>query len=605
MMKFFIPCFFLSLCSSFYNLKAQNQPANYIRLINPVKETAVVASSKFYIVGQTVATAKLMLDTLPVKVYTTGTFAQPLILNEGTNTFKLISILEKDTVIKTLTVTYNKPTPPKPTEGFAIEYVKTIPNDDQWLQPGDRLQVVMKATPGMRASFLKGIDMVEVDSAEAGVRGIYRGEYLIKQGDTIAAAPVEFRLNDNNNILKAETETKLTILSGEHSLIGLSTGDRPYLDYGLGTDRLGGAKLGYIDTMVQLNITGKFGDDYRVKLADNQQAYIPKQNVRLLNGGHFAPTLLSGNWTVSSDDEYDYLSVSLDKKLPYSSSTLLDPNRIVINVYGATSNTNWIIQKQTAEIKNTWYEQISKDVLQINIDLKHAQLWGYEVYYKGNNLVVKIRHQPQSFDLSKLTIGIDAGHGGNNMGADGLMGELEKNITLSIALKLKAEFEKLGTKVIMTRTNDTSFNNGARLKYMKAQNPDLLISIHCNSADNPTVQGNSTYYKYLAFRPLTQSVHSEILKMGLADYGNVGNFNFFFSAPTEYPNVLVETAFLSNPEDEEKIIQDSFQQQMAEAIVRGIKNFLQMQTPDNIQPPPPIAEEPSSKKKKKHTDSDQ
>lgn len=292
----------------------------------------------------------------------------------------------------------------------------------------------------------------------------------------------------------------------------------------------------------------------------------------------------------------------MDKKLPYSSGTTLDPGRITLKIYGATSNTNWIIQKQAVkEIKNTWFEQVSKDVLQVNIDLKNAQLWGYDVYYRGSALIIKIKHQPENLDLSKLTIGIDAGHGGSNVGADGITGSLERNIALSISLKLKAELEKLGTKVIMTRTNDTSFSNTARLKFMKLMNPDMLVSIHCNSADNPMVQGNSTYYKHIAFRPLTQYIHNEILKLGLADYGNVGNFNFFFSNPTEYPNVLVETAFLSNPEDEEKIIQDGFQQQMAEAIVKGIKAFLVNSATTTVTQLPP-APEPPLKKKGKHDD---
>jgi N-acetylmuramoyl-L-alanine amidase len=598
-MKFFFSVVLLS-CS--LGLLAQDKPVNFIKLVDPAKETLTVSSPKFYIVGRTLPGATLMLDTTSVKVYTPGTFAQALVLKEGVTIFKLTSVIEKDTATKIITVTYNKPLPPKATEGFAIEYVRIVPNVDQWLQPGDRLQVTMKATPGMTGSFLKGISMTEIDSAETGVRGIYRGEYLIKQGDTIAAAPVDFKLNDTKSIISARTERTLTILSGEHTLVGLTTGERPGLDYSLGSDRLGGAKLGYLDTLVQLHITGKIGDSYRVQLADAQQAYIAKQNVRLLNGVHFAPVSLSANMNESVDEQYDYLAIGLEKKLPYSSTTQIDPNRISVRIYGASSNTNWIIQKQAVqEIKNTWYEQISKDVLQINIDLQHAQLWGYDVYYRGSTLIIKIKHQPKNVDISKLTIGIDAGHGGSNVGADGIAGTLERNVALSMSLKLKAELEKLGTKVIMTRTTDTSFSNLARLKFMKVQNPDLLVSIHCNSSDNPMVQGNSTYYKHISFRPLSQDVHTEILKLGMADYGNVGNFNFFFSSPTEYPSVLVETAFLSNPEDEERIMQDSFQQQMVDAILKGIKVFLKRQEPATVTPP--IVTEPlPSKKKDKHND---
>jgi N-acetylmuramoyl-L-alanine amidase len=65
-----------------------------------------------------------------------------------------------------------------------------------------------------------------------------------------------------------------------------------------------------------------------------------------------------------------------------------------------------------------------------------------------------------------------------------------------------------------------------------------------------------------------------MLELGLNDQGNNGSFNFMLNSPIEYPNALVETLFLSNPEDEMKILDENFQQQMAEKIVQGIKDFL-------------------------------
>ena len=66
-----------------------------------------------------------------------------------------------------------------------------------------------------------------------------------------------------------------------------------------------------------------------------------------------------------------------------------------------------------------------------------------------------------------------------------------------------------------------------------------------------------------------------MLELGLQEYGNTGSFNFMLNSPTEYPNALVETLFLSNPEEEMKILDPEFQQQMAEKIVTGIKDFLE------------------------------
>ena len=65
-----------------------------------------------------------------------------------------------------------------------------------------------------------------------------------------------------------------------------------------------------------------------------------------------------------------------------------------------------------------------------------------------------------------------------------------------------------------------------------------------------------------------------MLELGLKEYGNTGSFNFMLNSPIEYPNVLVEVLFLSNPEEEMLILEDDFQQKVADKIVLGIKDFL-------------------------------
>jgi N-acetylmuramoyl-L-alanine amidase len=101
-----------------------------------------------------------------------------------------------------------------------------------------------------------------------------------------------------------------------------------------------------------------------------------------------------------------------------------------------------------------------------------------------------------------------------------------------------------------------------------------LISIHLNSSGFDTVQGASTYYRYIGFRPLTQTILKRMLELGLEDYGNTGSFNFGLNGPTDYPNCMVEVAFLSNKEDERRILDPKFHKQVAEKIVEGIKDWL-------------------------------
>ncbi len=171
---------------------------------------------------------------------------------------------------------------------------------------------------------------------------------------------------------------------------------------------------------------------------------------------------------------------------------------------------------------------------------------------------------------------VDAGHGGDNSGASGLTSKvLEKEYTLKIAKELQAALKKAGVKnVFMTRTKDTTLDMPQRIQMLKDYNPDILISVHLNSAGTDTVRGTSTYYRYVGFRPLTTAVLNQMLSLGLKEYGNVGNFNFSLSGPTDYPNCLVEVAFLSNKEDEKKILDPKFHKAVARKIYTGIVDWL-------------------------------
>ena len=102
-----------------------------------------------------------------------------------------------------------------------------------------------------------------------------------------------------------------------------------------------------------------------------------------------------------------------------------------------------------------------------------------------------------------------------------------------------------------------------------------MISIHLNSSADPIhIEGTSTYYRYIGFRPLSLAIYKRMTALGLGEFGNVGSFNFALNGPTEYPNALVETLFLSNPADEEKALDATFREKMATAIMQGIKDFL-------------------------------
>ena len=359
-------------------------------------------------------------------------------------------------------------------------------------------------------------------------------------------------------------------------LAGKTTGSLPYLEYGLGVDRLGGAKMTYLDTNIVVKVIDSTIGNYKIQLSKDHVAYLPKINFKKDSTIKIQSYYLTNSWIVNGDDKYDYVTITLDEKLPYKSMQLINPSKIVIDVFGATSNTNWITQRSSAkEIKNVYQEQVEDDVFRITIELKHQQHWGYSIYYRDKKLVIRVKRQPEDLSLEHMKVAVDAGHGGDNNGASGTSsGILEKKYTLLIAKQLERILLDKEATVFMTRTKDTSIGMVERTEMIKNQDPDFLISIHLNSSVKDSVQGVSTYYRHIGFRPLSQYVLDNMLKLGLKEFGNIGSFNFALNGPTDYPNCLVEVAFLSNKEDEQLILDPEFHKAVATQITEGIKEWL-------------------------------
>jgi N-acetylmuramoyl-L-alanine amidase len=568
--------FFLSLIT--LNGFAQKTDKPFIKLIQPLKENNNISSSPQFVIGSVCKTCSLTINDTLVHVYPTGGFAYQLNLSLGDTKFELVATnSDGKSIKKKINYSLVAPPPPDTVRTLAIESIQTFPQGDLELAPGDKIEFKVKTLTGciVKAGDVQLYEMPTSQGKE--IPGIYQGEYVLDESDSFINYHFPITVTDNSGrTISKETTNSFSIFNPDSSNIAITQGRLAYLEYGLGEDRLGGAKIGYLDSNVVLNITGKFGPHYRVKLSNTQTAYVQEDQIKFLAKGTFSPHSLTSNFLVYGDDKFDYVRVDLFARLPYQSFQLVDPSRIVVDIYGATNNTNWIKQFQSVkEIKNVYYEQIAEDVFRVTIELNHTQQWGYQLYYKGNDLIVKIKRQPTDLSLKNMTIAIDAGHGGTNNGAVGPTGVYEKDLTLAIALKLQKTLEAEGAKVIMTRTKEEYFDNKDRILFYRDSMPDLLLSIHLNSSDDPiNTSGTSSYYRYIGFRPLSLCIYKRMLELGLKDYGNTGSFNFMLNSPTEYPNALIEALFLSNPAEEAKALDENFQQQMVDKMVLGLKDFL-------------------------------
>ena len=226
-----------------------------------------------------------------------------------------------------------------------------------------------------------------------------------------------------------------------------------------------------------------------------------------------------------------------------------------------------------------------------------------------------------------VTVVIDAGHGGEDPGARGRGGTLEKNVTLAIAKRLKARIDlEPGMRAILTRDGDYFIPLAQRVTKARRVQADIFVSIHADAFVQPHARGSSVFAlsdrgatstaaRWLAKREnesdliggvnldvkdpvlartlldLSQTATiNDSLKLGKAVLGHLGDINTLHKQAVEQagfavlkapdiPSILVETAFISNPEEEKRLKDASYQDKMANALLMGIRRYLAQNPP--------------------------
>lgn len=238
------------------------------------------------------------------------------------------------------------------------------------------------------------------------------------------------------------------------------------------------------------------------------------------------------------------------------------------------------------------------------------------------------RGEAEELKVDRLvTIAIDPGHGGEDPGAVGKGGTYEKTVTLAIGKKLKSLIDKEpNMRAVLTRDDDYFVPLGQRVVKARKVNADLFMSIHADAFVRPDANGSSVFAlsegsatstaaKWLAktqnesdliggvrldvkdphlaktLLDLTQTATiNDSLKLGKAMLTAIGEINrlhkphveqagFAVLKAPDIPSVLVETAFISNPEEEKKLADDAYQTKMAESLLAGIKRYLSKNPP--------------------------
>ncbi len=184
-------------------------------------------------------------------------------------------------------------------------------------------------------------------------------------------------------------------------------------------------------------------------------------------------------------------------------------------------------------------------------------------------------------DPNKSTIVIDPGHGGSRSGAvypDALGNDImEKDLTLSMSLKLRDILRTAGYNVVMIREDDRDVDLYERADIANAVGADLFVSVHCNASGTvPTFQGIYTYHHPESQRGalLAQAIQTPLCAVtGAIDRG-INDADFVVLRETEMCAVLVETGFMSNSEELSRLCDSAYQARVAQGIAEGITQYL-------------------------------
>lgn len=176
-----------------------------------------------------------------------------------------------------------------------------------------------------------------------------------------------------------------------------------------------------------------------------------------------------------------------------------------------------------------------------------------------------------------VTIAIDPGHGGRDPGAVGIGGLRETDIVLDIGLQVTALLEGKGVNVILTRQDDREIELEPRVAQANRAQADLFVSIHANaiSLSRPDVNGIETYYYADQSQALARTIHNSLLDATGRPDRRARTARFYVLRNTAMPAVLLEVGFVTGADDAPLLADSDYRQRLAEAIARGILEYVQ------------------------------
>ncbi len=598
----FLLFLFLSLpASAAQSLASLRQSTAPIMIVLPHENDIFPFASHEFVLGS-VSDPKghFEINGSTVSVYKTGAFIAWLPVQTGTFTFhSTLSVgsvrydYDRDIFVE--------PVPaPMPRRPIAIDPSSVSPSSNESLRPGDVLRVAFRGSPGGKAWFKiphhSWVKMLEYNPS----LGLYQGFYRVTGKDSLKASSIELYLSGRKLYTKAKVSMtdafdRTATVQGRYPVMMKSLPEAGEM-----FSLLPGARV---------KLGESIGAWTYVPLSADQGGWISSHHLNLLPLQSALPDSETGSVIVKGSSDGAKVVLVMSEKVPFEMNESSDLTRLKVLVYYAHIHTNWIVYRDDSFVKEARIKQRAKDVVELTLYLRPGQrLWGYHASYEGNSLSIEMRRPPTIAQnaLEGRTIFLDPGHMPSEPGAIGGLGTKEMDVNLAIAKRAEKILEKDGAKVLLSHQTDTEEVGLADRPKMAWDNrADVFISIHNNTlslGENPfkSAHGFSIFYYLPQSLQLARSVEKEYKKtLPLPDEG-ARYGNYLVLRMTEMPAILTESAYLSDPAQEAELLDPSFQNKIANAIVRGVKSFFNRLRVKTVRPKTAFKQKPKASIASRH-----
>ncbi|NEP09319.1 MAG: N-acetylmuramoyl-L-alanine amidase [Symploca sp. SIO2C1] len=320
-------------------------------------------------------------------------------------------------------------------------------------------------------------------------------------------------------------------------------------------------------------ITGREGEWVRLDYG----AWIKAAEVRIIPNAAPPHSLIR---SIRSRQVEGATEIIFPLELPVPVSVQQGEKTFTLTLYNTTAQTDIIRFDDDPVVKRLDWQQPIPGQVEYTFNLKSDQQWGYDLRYEGTSLILSLRHPPQvrTQSLSGISILLDPGHGGKELGARGPNGYPEKSVNLVVSKLLQQELKQRGATVYMTRETDKFVSLGDRVKMINELKPTLAFSVHYNalpdSGNAIKTAGVGMFWYHSQAHNLAVFLQDYLVtKLERPAYGIFWD-NLALTRPHSSPTILLELGFMINPWEFEWITNSQEQQKLASAIADGITEWL-------------------------------